>query len=41
MRTLSAAYLAAAKAAGRYPDLYAIIYGTNDTLTISGKDAIF
>lgn len=40
MRTLSAAYLAAAKAAGRYPDLYAIIYGTNDTLTISGKDAI-
>lgn len=40
MRTLSAAYLAAAKAAGRYPDLYAIIYGINDTLTISGKGAI-
>lgn len=40
MRTLSAAYLAAAKAAGRYPDIYAIIYGDNDTLTISGKGAI-
>lgn len=40
MRTLSAAYLNAAKAAGRYPDIYAIIYGDNDDLTISGKDAI-
>ena len=40
MRTLSAAYLAAAKAAGRYPNIYAIIYGDNSTLTITGKDAI-
>lgn len=40
MRTLSAAYLTAAKAAGRYPNIYAIIYGDNSTLTITGKDAI-
>lgn len=40
MRTLSTTYLNAAKAAGRYPNLYAVIHGTEDNLTISGKDAI-
>lgn len=40
MRTLSSAYLNAAKAPGRYPNLYAIIYGDETELTISGKDAI-
>ena len=36
MRSLSADYLAAAKAAGRYPNIRAVVSG----LTMTGNDAI-
>ena len=42
MRTLSTAYLTAAKSAGRYPNVKAVVYesGTENTLALDGKNEI-